>query len=68
MSEQRFIEIETRLAHQEQTLIELNAVITKQQEIIMKLERVTVSMAGRLSDLQAGLPELNPEAERPPHY
>ena len=38
MSEDRFVDIETKLAHQEHLLLELNEVITKQQEKIMKLE------------------------------
>jgi uncharacterized coiled-coil protein SlyX len=35
MTDQRFVDIETKLAHQEHLLLELNDVITKQQEKIM---------------------------------
>jgi SlyX protein len=38
MTDQRFVDIETKLAHQEHLLLELNDVITKQQEKIMRLE------------------------------
>jgi SlyX protein len=44
MTEQRFVDLETKLAHQEHLLLELNDIITKQQENIMRLEKLCDSM------------------------
>lgn len=68
MSEQRFIDIETKLAHQDHTLIELNAAITNQQEIIMTLERLCASMAERIASLSESNAGGSIADERPPHY
>lgn len=68
MSERRFEDIETKLAHQDQALFELNAVITKQQESIMKLERLCASMSARIASLDEALPDGPAGNERPPHY
>ena len=48
MSEERLVEIESKLAHQEHLLFELNEVITKQQENIMQLEELCDSLVERL--------------------
>ena len=40
MSEERFIDLETRLAHQDQLLHELDEVVTAQQARIMQLEQL----------------------------
>ncbi len=37
MSEERFIDLESRVAHQDQLLIDLNDVVTEQQAKIMRL-------------------------------
>ena len=68
MSDDRFIEIETRLAHQDQLLIELNAALTKHQETIMTLERRFASMAERIASLGEALTVTGNHDERPPHY
>lgn len=68
MSEDRLIDIETRLAHQDQTQIELNAALANQQQTIMKLERLCASMLERISSLHEASPEGAAGDERPPHY
>lgn len=68
MSEQRFIDIETKLAHQDHALIELNAAVTKQQEIIMKLEQLCASMSQRIASLNESDSTGHSVDERPPHY
>ncbi len=68
MDEQRIIEIETKLAHQEQMLMELDDALTTQQSTIMTLERMCASMAERMQSL-GGDETASPEGdERPPHY
>ena len=68
MDEQRIIEIETKLAHQEQMLMELDDALTTQQSTIMKLERMCASMAERLQSLGGDETASPPGDERPPHY
>tara|TARA_R110002049_G_scaffold260412_1_gene436251 strand:+ start:10291 stop:10497 length:207 start_codon:yes stop_codon:yes gene_type:complete len=68
MSEERLIEIESRLAYQDHTLNELNDVVTQQQATIMKLERLCLSMAERVSSLQEAFSEGENGDEKPPHY
>ncbi|MCH8158668.1 MAG: SlyX family protein [Proteobacteria bacterium] len=68
MSEERFIELETRAAHQDQLLNDLNDVVTAQQTQIMQLEELCKSLLGRVRSLGEALPESAPGNERPPHY
>ena len=51
MSEERLVEIETKLAHQEYLLNELNDVITKQQETIRHLEERYGTLKDRLRSI-----------------
>lgn len=66
--EDRLIDIESRLAYQDQALIELNDVITKQQQTIMKLERLCASISARMASLAESLPPAGSGDETPPHY
>jgi SlyX protein len=68
MTEQRFVDIETKLAHQEHLLLELNEVITKQQENIMRLEKLCDSIIERVRSLGEALPGDANADEKPPHY
>ncbi len=68
MTEQRFVDLETKLAHQEHLLLELNDIITKQQENIMRLEKLCDSIIERVRSLSEAVPaDVNAE-EKPPHY
>ena len=68
MNEQRFIDLESRLAHQDQLLHDLNTVVTHQQSKIMQLEELCGSLVSRLRSISEALPDGDPAAERPPHY
>jgi SlyX protein len=68
MTEQRFVDLETKLAHQEHLLLELNEIITKQQENIMRLERLCDSIIQRIRSLSEGAPTDANADEKPPHY
>jgi SlyX protein len=68
MSDQRFVEIETKLAHQEHLLLELNDIITKQQETIMRLEGVCDSIVERVRALAEAAPTDPNVDDVPPHY
>ncbi|MCF6247801.1 MAG: SlyX family protein [Desulfobacula sp.] len=69
MNEERFIEIETKLAHQEKTIKDLNDVICEQQNeidsldlICKKLTKLIKEHAQMVSGIDA------PANEKPPHY
>ncbi len=68
MSEDRFIDLESRLAHQDQVLHELDEVVTRQQSQIDVLERLCRSLAERLAGLDDRIPDSRAAEERPPHY
>ena len=68
MSEARLVDIETKLAHQEHLLEQLNDVVTKQQENIMRLEERYQIVAQRLRAIGEAMPAAGPGDERPPHY
>jgi len=67
MSEERIVDIEVKLAHQEQIVSELNDVVTQQQAKLMQLEELCTSLIQRVRSIGDG--DANPEQdERPPHY
>lgn len=68
MDEQRLIELETRLAFQDDTLRQLNEVITDQQMRIAELERICRHLIERVARLGEGAQKGTPEDEVPPHY
>ena len=68
MSEERFIDLETRLAHQDQLLHDLNDVVTAQQAKIMQLDELCRSLIERVRSMGEGVSAGDPSDERPPHY
>lgn len=65
-TEDRFIEIEIKLVHQEDLVESLNQIVYEQQKRIDKLEALCGALAQHLSDdSQGGLNTVN---EKPPHY
>ena len=68
VDEQRIVEIETKLAHQELTLEELNAVVTEQTSRLMRLEELTERLLDRVQSLSDAGTSAAVGDERPPHY
>jgi len=68
LDEKRVIEIETKLAHQEHLLSELNEALTDQQAQISGLERLCQSLIERVKSLLDSSPADQATDERPPHY
>ena len=70
MNDDRLVDIETKLAHHELLLEELNKVIIGQQASIMQLEELCRSLIARVRDISDTLGDAKPgpEDERPPHY
>ena len=68
MSEDRFIDLESRLTHQDQLLSELNEVMTQQQAKLMQLETLCNSLISRVRSIGDAMPDSDPTDETPPHY
>lgn len=68
MSEERFVDLESRLAHMDQMLHELNDVVTEQQARITQLEELSRTLRDRIRSLGEDGPAGDPLDERPPHY
>ena len=68
MSQERFIDLEMRLAHQDKLLNDLNDVVTAQQAKIMKLEDLCKALVERVRAVADGAPGDAAGDERPPHY
>lgn len=68
--QEQLIELQTRVAHQEDTLDKLNDVIGKQDGEIMQLQHQMRLLAKRLDDMAFNQGDNNIDAnnERPPHY
>ena len=64
------IELQTRMAYQEDTITQLNNVVTKQDADIIQLQQQMRLLAKRLDELSfahdSGADEVS--SERPPHY
>lgn len=69
--EEQLIDVQTRVAYQEDTLAQLNDVITKQDAEIVQLKQQMRLLALRLDELMRN-PLQGDDAditnERPPHY
>lgn len=68
MDENRLIDIESKLAHQEHLVDELNVVVTDQQSRITDLEALCRRLIERLQSLDESAAGGTGEEERPPHY
>jgi SlyX protein len=68
MSDERLVEIESKLAHQDQLLFELDGVVTKQQDKIMHLEELCNGLIDRFRAIGDAMPDGGGGDERPPHY
>ena len=68
MSEERLVDIESKLAHQDQLLNELNDVVTAQQDRLMQLEELCKTLISRVRSMGEAIPSADAGDERPPHY
>ncbi len=69
MSEQRLVDIETKIAFQEKSIKDLNDVIYEQQQEIDRLRAICDLLVGRVKDLSDFIPGSDgPADEKPPHY
>ena len=68
MSEDRFLDIETKLAYQEDLVESLNQVVSDQQRQIDALEKTCRQMADRLMNLSDAFEPRQVEDAPQPHY
>lgn len=68
MEHEKFIDIESKLAHQEHTISELNDALSSQQMQISKLEHQVVTLIDRVRSLSESAPAGGSDDEPPPHY
>ncbi len=67
--ENRLLNIETKLAFQEDSIDELNRILCKQQDQIDRLQETCKLLIDRIGELQnSKSSQEKPENERPPHY
>ena len=69
MSEERLVEIETKITFHEQTIKDLNDVLYEQQQEIERLGSICDALVKRVKELSEFTPEIDaPANEKPPHY
>lgn len=68
ISEERIIELETKLSFQEDFLQELNSHVITQQEQIDKLNVVCNLLKDQYKEIVSSLPDAAAGDEVPPHY
>lgn len=69
MSDDRLMEIETKLAFQEQTIEDLNDVLYEHQQEIERLGAMCDALVKRVKELSEATPGIDaPVNEKPPHY
>jgi SlyX protein len=64
----RLDELEMRVAHQDQTIEDLNAAITAQWKLIDRLEREVARLSERVADAEQSSGDAAPVERPPPHY
>jgi len=68
MNEDRLIDIETKLALQEDLVEELNRSVYRQQQKIEELEMLLMGLGKRFKELSETSQDRAAANERPPHY
>jgi len=68
MSEERLIELETRVAFQEKTIKELSDVLYAQQQEMNGLKDICVQLRSQITAFSEAENGPDPREERPPHY
>jgi len=68
MIEERLVDLETKLAYQEDTIQALNEVVCEQQKQIDQLEATCKLLIDRIGQLSAAVDMDKIVDEKPPHY
>lgn len=67
-SEERIVELEIKVARQDDLVEALNKTVYEQQKKIDELETLCSALARHVKDLRETASENAPALERPPHY
>ena len=65
--QEKFVDVETRMAFQDDTIQQLSDVIYRQQQQIDKLDKTVQLLVDKVQDLMQDLPGKVVD-EKPPHY
>jgi SlyX protein len=68
MTDERLVNIETKIAFQEDLIEELNKVVYRQQQQLNQLEAICTSLTRHIQSLAEAGTESKPANEMPPHY
>ena len=68
MNEERLVNIEAKITFQEDLIEELNKTVYQQQQKLERLEAICKSLAGQIQSQAEAGNEGMPAHERPPHY
>ena len=68
MNEDRIIDIEIKLARQEDLVESLNQMVYQQQKKIDELAALCAALARRTMDMSSSDSDSRPADEKPPHY
>lgn len=68
MNEERLVDIEVKLARQEDLVETLNQTVFRQQQKIDELEKLCSALARHIRDIRAAAAEPGAANEKPPHY
>ncbi|HZG21756.1 MAG TPA: SlyX family protein [Herbaspirillum sp.] len=68
INEERLIDIEMKLAHQEDLVDELNRTVYRQEKKIEELEMLLHALAKRFRELSDSSQDRAAANEKPPHY
>jgi len=66
--EERLVDIEIRIARQEDLIDALNKTVYHQQKKIDELESLCAALARHIKQMREAASEVGPANERPPHY
>lgn len=67
-TEERLVEIEIKLARQEDLVETLNKTVYQQQKKLDELEALCAALARHVKDMRDAANERSPANEKPPHY
>ena len=68
VTEQKFIDLETRIAFLEDTVDDLNKLVYQQSRAISQYQEQMKSLTQHMKQVQSDIQEFKPQDEVPPHY
>lgn len=67
-TEERLTNLEAKIAHQEQSILELSEEIYRQQKQLARLEQTCQTLLDQARAISESRGPANPGPEQPPHY